>query len=42
MQRRGVDRPPATVTAELAVRFLSPTPTDGPIELHARVSAIDR
>jgi len=41
MQRRGADRPPATVTADLAVRFLRPTPTDGPIRLHARVATID-
>jgi acyl-coenzyme A thioesterase PaaI-like protein len=41
MRRRGADRPPATVTADLAIRFLRPTPTDGPIRLHAHVVTID-
>jgi acyl-coenzyme A thioesterase PaaI-like protein len=37
MGRRGTDRPPATVTAEFAVRLLKPTPIDGPVRLRARV-----
>lgn len=37
MQRRGLDRPPTTVTAEFSVRLLRPTPTDGPVRLHAHV-----
>jgi uncharacterized protein (TIGR00369 family) len=36
MHHSGADRPPATVTAEFAVKLLRPTPTDGPIELVAR------
>jgi uncharacterized protein (TIGR00369 family) len=36
MRRAGAERPPATVTAEFAVKLLRPTPTDGPIELIAR------
>ena len=37
MERRGADRPPTTVTADYAIRLLRPTPTDGPVHLHARV-----
>ncbi len=37
MKRRGADRPPATVTADYAVRFLRPTPSDSPVRLMARV-----
>jgi acyl-coenzyme A thioesterase PaaI-like protein len=37
MQRRGSARPPTTVTADFAVRLLRPTPTNGPVRLHARV-----
>ena len=37
MGRRGADRPPTTVTADYAIRLLRPTPTDGPVHLHARV-----
>src|SRR5436189_5481694 len=36
MKRAKADRPPCTVTAEYAVKFLRPTPTNGPIELVAR------
>jgi len=36
MRRADAQRPPATVTAEFAVKLLRPTPTDGPIELVAR------
>ena len=37
MQRRGLERPPTTVTAEFAVRLLRPTPAGGPVRLRARV-----
>jgi acyl-coenzyme A thioesterase PaaI-like protein len=37
MQRRAVDRPPTTVTAEYSVRLLRPTPVDVPLRLRARV-----
>jgi acyl-coenzyme A thioesterase PaaI-like protein len=37
MARAGASSPPATVTADLAVRFLAPAPTAGPIILRARV-----
>ncbi len=37
MKRQGLDRVPATVTAEYSVRFLKPTPTDGPLKIRARV-----
>jgi acyl-coenzyme A thioesterase PaaI-like protein len=37
MRASGADRPPATVTSDLAVKMLRPTPTDAPIELTARV-----
>lgn len=37
MLRRGVDRPPGTVTAELLVRMHRPTPSGGPVRLRARV-----
>lgn len=37
MQRRGSDKPPATVTADFHVRLLRPTPVDGPVRLSARV-----
>lgn len=36
MRRAGASAPPCTVTAEYAVKFLRPTPTNGPIELSAR------
>ena len=44
MNRRGVDRPPTTVTLDYAVRFRRPTPSGGPVHLSARVveSAEDR
>ena len=43
MSRAGAATPPATVTADLAVRYLAPTPTAGPIRLRARVvAATDR
>ena len=37
MIRNGLDRPPATVTAEYAVRFLKPTPSGGVLRFRARV-----
>ena len=44
MQRGALAQPPCTVTAEYAIKLLRPTPTDGPVELVARVveSAADR
>ncbi len=36
MKTRGLERPPATVTAEYHVRLLRPTPTDAPVRLIAR------
>lgn len=37
MQRLQADKPPCTVTADYAIKLLRPTPTDGPIELMARI-----
>ena len=37
MRRAGAERPPATVTADYAVKLLRPTPTDATIHLSARV-----
>ncbi len=37
MKKAGRDRPPCTVTAELHVRLLRVTPSERPLELHARV-----
>jgi acyl-coenzyme A thioesterase PaaI-like protein len=37
MERRGADRPPTTVTAELSIRLLEPTPIDGPVRLRGVV-----
>ncbi len=37
MRQQGLDRVPATVTADYCVRFLKPTPTDRPIWIVARV-----
>jgi len=44
MQRGQLAQPPCTVTAEYAIKLLRPTPTDGPVELVARVveSSADR
>ena len=41
MRRAKAATPPSTVTAEYAVRFLRPTPTDGVIELVARPVSVD-
>jgi acyl-coenzyme A thioesterase PaaI-like protein len=37
MQRRGVERPPTTVTSEYSIRLLRPTPADRLLHLRARV-----
>ena len=37
MRRSNADAPPCTVTADYAIKLLRPTPTDGTIELRARV-----
>lgn len=44
MQQGGLDKPPCTVTADYAIRMMRPTPTDGSVELTARVveSSADR
>lgn len=40
MKQSGMERPPCTVTADYAVRLLRPTPTQGSIELKAKVVEI--
>ena len=35
MRERGLDRPPACVTADYAIRLRRPTPTDQPVHLRA-------
>ena len=37
MRQAGAEHPPCTVTADYAIKLLRPTPTDGQIELVARV-----
>lgn len=37
MRQKNASTPPCTVTAEYSVKFLRPTPTDGPVRLRARV-----
>lgn len=37
MNKNGFDKPPCTVTAELNVKFLKPTPADRPVRMVARV-----
>jgi acyl-coenzyme A thioesterase PaaI-like protein len=37
MHASGEARPPSTVTADLAIRYLQPTPTTAPVTLRARV-----
>ncbi|WP_438482850.1 PaaI family thioesterase [Oleiharenicola lentus] len=37
MNRNGLEKPLCTVTADYAIKLLRPTPTDGPIELSAKV-----
>jgi acyl-coenzyme A thioesterase PaaI-like protein len=41
MARDGLDAAPSTVTAELAVRFRRPTPSNAPIRLVARAVELD-
>lgn len=41
MDAAGADRPPATVTAELAIRYERPTPTHAPVTLRAHVISAD-
>lgn len=41
MQRAGADHPPCTVTADYAITLKRPTPTDGPVDLRARVVESD-
>lgn len=38
MRTDRLDAPPSIVTADLAVRYLRPTPTDRPVHLSARVA----
>ncbi|WP_415907729.1 PaaI family thioesterase [Oleiharenicola sp. Vm1] len=44
MRQGGLEKPPCTVTADYAIKMMRPTPTDGPVELVARVveAAADR
>lgn len=37
MNKNGFDKPPCTVTAELNVKYLQPTPADKPIRMVAKV-----
>ena len=37
MKQAGTDSPPCTVTAEYAIKLLRPTPTNGPVQLIARL-----
>ena len=41
MARLGAERPPATVTSDLALHFPRPTPTDAPVTLRAHVVSSD-
>ncbi len=41
MIQRGLSAPPGTVTAEIDVKFLAPTPLNGPWHLKARAVKID-
>src|SRR5213079_2974754 len=38
MKQAGEDHPPCTVTADYAIKLLRPTPTDGPVQLSAKVA----
>ena len=42
MNARGLDSPPGTVTAELTVKFLKPTPIERTLHLKARVTKNQR
>jgi acyl-coenzyme A thioesterase PaaI-like protein len=37
MKTSGADQPPCTVTANYSVKLLRPTPSNQPVEIHARV-----
>ena len=37
MQKSGAEKPPCTVTAEYTIKLKSPTPTDQPLKLVARI-----
>jgi acyl-coenzyme A thioesterase PaaI-like protein len=37
MQKTGAESPPCTVTADYSIKLLRPTPTNGPVQLTARV-----
>lgn len=39
MQQGGLEKPPCCVTADYAIKMMRPTPSDGPLELVARVVA---
>ncbi len=41
MQSQGLDSPPCTVTAEYAIKLKRPTPTDGLVQLRARVVSVE-
>lgn len=41
MLSRGLKRPPGTVTAEYAVRFISPTPMDATWHLQAKATSVE-
>lgn len=41
MRVQGLERPPATVTAEYHIRLLRPTPTDAPVQLRARAVQVE-
>ena len=41
MKARGLDAPPGTVTAELSMKFLKPTPIDAVLRLTASATAIE-
>jgi acyl-coenzyme A thioesterase PaaI-like protein len=40
MTKAGEDHPPCTVTADYAIKLLRPTPTNGPIQLSAKIAEI--
>jgi acyl-coenzyme A thioesterase PaaI-like protein len=40
MRQSGSEAPPCTVTAQYSIKLMQPTPTDGPIQLVAKVSAL--
>jgi acyl-coenzyme A thioesterase PaaI-like protein len=41
MDSQGLDKPPCTVTMEYTIKLRRPTPTDGPLNLEARVIESD-